>query len=70
MRKKLLGGLIGFATGLYIASFLSTNVSSEIHSPTPLHKLGLIFVNSIIMSSFCFFGIYCMSDIDGSMEWK
>jgi hypothetical protein len=70
MRKKLVGALIGFATGLYVVSVLSTNVFSEIYCATPIYKLGLIFVNSIIIAGFCFFGMYLMSDIDGLIDWE
>jgi len=62
MRKKLVGALIGFATGLYMASFLTNNLFSEVSFATDLYKLGLIFVNAITITGFCFIGIYFMSD--------
>ena len=70
MRRRMVGALIGFAVGVYVASFLLTNVFSELNYNTPLYKVVLIFVNSIIITGFCFFGIHIMSDIHGSIEEK
>jgi hypothetical protein len=68
MRKKLLGTLIGFASGLYVTSALSTTVFYGKSFATDLDKWGLIFVYFIIITGFCFFGVYCMSDKGDSIN--
>ena len=70
VRRTMVGALIGFAVGLYVVSALSNNLFSEIYYATPLYVWGLIFINSIIMAGFCYFGAYLMSDIDESKERK
>jgi hypothetical protein len=58
MGNKIIGALIGFSTGLYVALVLAENLSYI----TYFHKEGLLLVCSITITTFCFVGIYFMSD--------
>ena len=62
MRKNLLGALIGFASGLYVASALLNTVFTRNSFITTLDTTGFIFVYSGIIAAFSLFGIHCMSD--------
>ncbi len=62
--KKAVGALIGFATGLYVASTVFTTFFSE--NPLALHSYGagIILTLFAVVAFFSFFGLYCMPDGD------
>ena len=62
--KKLVGALIGFASGLYVASALFITFFSGNSFATNFDKGSVIFVFLIVVGVFSFFGVHCMSDND------
>ena len=68
MRKKLLGALMGFASGLYVASALFNTILSRNSFATDLDKGAGIFVGLIIIAALSFFGVYCTSYSDHSTK--
>jgi hypothetical protein len=58
--KKAVGALIGFATGLFVASTLFTTFFSENHLTTNFFGGSVIFILFVVVAFFSFFGLYCM----------
>jgi len=60
--KMLIGVLIGFASGLYLAStFFTAFFSGRSFAATSVRRALFLFFR-IVMSIFSFFGVHCMSD--------
>jgi hypothetical protein len=66
MRRGLLGALIGFATGLYVASALLDTVFPKNSFATQPDKTALILFYSTIVVAYSLFGIHCMLDSNNS----
>lgn len=66
MRRHLLGALIGFASGLYVASALLNTVFPKNSFATQPDKTGLILFYSTIVVAFSLFGIHCMVNNNNS----
>jgi hypothetical protein len=58
--KKAVGALIGFATGLYVASTLFINLFSENTLAAHFYGGSIIFILLAVIAFFSFFGFYCM----------
>jgi len=70
VRKNLIGAMIGFAVGLYVASTLITSVISRFVFSNELDIVGFFFVYLIIVPAFSLFGIHYMSECGNSKNWR
>jgi hypothetical protein len=60
--KKVVGALIGFATGLFVASNLFTTFFSKNSLTLNFYGGSVIFVFLVVVAFFSFFGLYCIPD--------
>ena len=58
MKENLLGAIIGFASGLYIASAFLNKVIFRKSFATDLDGVGFTLEYSVIISSFSLFGVH------------